>query len=332
MENISIAFNVSDELFFSLNTALYNASFFIVYLPTLLTILLSSVTLISIKDFNWKLRVLLLNIFAGESCTWIGTAFVTLGYASRYHHPEEIISCKIATNLFLLSKLEAFAGIAMYGIAIYLYFKHDEKKLKWKVVIPCVVVAWLLGTILVSTTFSPGYIIRTHLGFCDTTRIPSSPLYKLSLGLLLAEMVGCFCIVVICSTLTCRLFRRYLPLEDFEVKRRFARSLIYFAILSAVSILLSIPPSILHAVVDEFASKNLFDFVMKKYVATVTCTIPLALTPLATIIILKPLRSGIATGIKLLLSKVRHCCCGRNKATASASPFSDTTKLQDSIV
>ena len=334
MEGGGIAFNISEELFFSINKGIQYGLFFIIYLPTLITIVVSAVTVVCVRKFPWKFRVLLLNIFAGEACTWIGATVSALGYPARYHSPEDSITCRVSTSLYFLAKIETFAGIALYGIMVYLYYKYDEKKLKWKVIVSCIVAAWTSGLILISIIYIPSFEVGSRLGFCSgNTR---SALYRVCLGLLLAEMLSCFGIVVFFSVLTCRLIKKHQPqgeTNEITLKRSLAKSFIYFTILCALAFIFSIVPAILPAVSRSFESKSLSNFIVRRHVIRLIFLVPLILNPVTTILILKPLRSGIATGTKLFLAKLCHYCCKKNEATDPVVQVTNPTFLRgDSVM
>ena len=296
-----LSFNISAELFLSINTGIEYGLFFILFLPTLLTILLGVVPLLFVKSYHWKLKVLLLNIFAGEACTWIGEAVMALGYPARLQSsPDDSLTCRISISFYVLSIVEVFAGVALYGIMVYLYFKYDEKKLKWKIIISCITAAWVTGLILASATYIPAYGMKNNFGLCEI----KSTLYSACLSFLLIVMFGCFSVILFFSILTYRLFKTYQPPQDREAKKAFAKSLIYFAIASAVTFCFTIIPASFSALREAYARESLFAYIMVTHVARLAVRVPPMLTPLATIIILKPIRSGICYGVKFIL------CCG----------------------
>ena len=290
------------------------------YLPTLLTIVLCIITLLFDKSYHWKLKVLLINIFAGEACTWIGEAITTLGYPARLQSlPNDSLSCQITIAFYILANVEVFAGVALYGIMVYLYFKYDEKKLKWKIIISCITAAWVTGLIMASATFTPAYGITNYLGFCSA----KSTLNKVCLGIALIVMFGCFSVIVFFGILTYRLFKTHQPQQDIEVKKAFAKSLIYFAIASSVTFCFTIIPASFPALWAAYAGKSLIAYIMLTHILKLAVKLPPMLNPLATIIILKPIRSGICYGVKLIL------CCRKYEFTPPTQATNTAFFVQD---
>ena len=310
----TFTFNISAQ-FISINAGFQYGLFFAFYLPTLLTIVLCVVTLLFVKGYHWKLKVLLINIFAAEACTWIGEAVTAFGEPIRPQSLQEYeLPCQLAISFYILATVEVFAGVALYGIMVYQYFKYDEKKLKWKIIISCITAAWVTGLILASATFVPVH----GVGFCD----PKSILSKICLALVLLEMLGCFCVIVFFGVLTYRLFKTHHPQHDMEAKKTLAKSLIYFAIASSATFCFTVIPAATSTLLSTYGRKSILAYIMIVHVLNLAAKVPPMLNPLATIIILKPIRSGICYGVKFIL------CCGYCR---KATPPIQAAFLQEDI-
>ena len=129
------------QLYFNAITAGHVSIFTFVVLPPFMICILCILALVFTKGLIVKIRVLLINILTAEALNWFVFFIVYLGWPLRFVTNEDI-SCKIYVSLFAIMAVLKFASTSIYGVGVYLFIKHGEKKLKWYVIIPYIVVTW----------------------------------------------------------------------------------------------------------------------------------------------------------------------------------------------
>ncbi len=133
-----MAFNITgfdEDLFFVVNTAIGINLFFIFVLPPLILCVVCVMALIFTGNLNKKLKVLLINVFAAEICTWLRWTHSFLGFPLRFYTLAGVsFICSLDISLSIVSGLTKFTSGALYAVMIYVFIKHGEKKVKWYVI------------------------------------------------------------------------------------------------------------------------------------------------------------------------------------------------------
>ena len=145
--SIIMALNFSGvdlQLYFNAITAGHVSIFTFVVLPPFMICILCILALVFTKGLIVKIRVLLINILTAEALNWFVFFIVYLGWPLRFITNEDI-SCKIYVSLFAIMAVLKFASTSIYGVGVYLFIRHGEKKLKWYVIIPYIVVTWTVS-------------------------------------------------------------------------------------------------------------------------------------------------------------------------------------------
>ena len=143
--NVNIS-SVGQELYFAVNSV-YNFTLFsmVVLIPlTLCVLCLLALTIAT--DLNLKVRALLINIFASEIVYWLSyvVLYVTFSLRAGILMDSDVL-CRVVLSVMLLAKVARFPTAALYGIEIYVYIKHGADKMKWFVIISCIIVIWLVS-------------------------------------------------------------------------------------------------------------------------------------------------------------------------------------------
>ena len=138
-----MAFNLSGvdiSKYYDINTAVSISLFSILVLPPLLLCVLCVLALVFAKEINSKIHLLLINIFAVEICKWISYTLFYLGLPIRLLY-QDSVTCKLFVSFSFIAA-QIFVAVAFYAIHVYIFIKYGEKKLKWTVVIPLLIVSW----------------------------------------------------------------------------------------------------------------------------------------------------------------------------------------------
>ena len=138
---------VDNQLYYDVNVAL-NVCFFIFLslLPVLLCVLVI-LALVLAKTINIKIRVNLINVFAVEVVCWTFYGIFYLAWIVRMNY-NETISCKLIHVGYLIVCVQKCSSGNLYAISIFLFIKYGEKKLKWSVIIPYIVLSWVVILII----------------------------------------------------------------------------------------------------------------------------------------------------------------------------------------
>lgn len=96
---------ITPELYFYVNTAVLLGMFIFIVLPILILCVLCIVALFLVKEIDWKMRALLINIFAAEICTWLALMVFFLGFPSRASDMLAVdFSCHVAVSLLIMTQ------------------------------------------------------------------------------------------------------------------------------------------------------------------------------------------------------------------------------------
>ena len=138
---------VDNQLYYDVIVAL-NVCFFIFLslLPLLLCVLVI-LALVLAKTINIKIRVNLINVFAVEVVCWTFYGIFYLAWIVWMNY-NETISCKLIHVGYLIVRVQKCSSGNLYAINIFLFIKYGEKKLKWCVIIPYIVLSWFVILII----------------------------------------------------------------------------------------------------------------------------------------------------------------------------------------
>ena len=333
-----MAFNLSDadlKLFFDANTAAIISIFTFLVLAPFLLCLLCVLALAFAKEINLKIRLLLINIFTAEALNWFSFFILYLGWTARFMD-EEDTSCQLFISLHAITGLLKFAGTSLYTVGIFVFIKHGDKKLKWYMIIPYIVVTWIVVTLTVGM---PPYLrdcgTQNAKGFCTVNLFSAS-----YIGMAVSLIVGAMFFLsmqLICCILTFTYIKQNVLEGDSLVKRAIAKILRYMVVVSVLSFISSVLPYFIAMIFENIPDRNVATFLAIVYVIRVFTNITAFPTPIVTIILLKPVRDAIKT-----MSKKVCLCCHKNReypatteehpATSSTAVSLATTKQDSNII
>ena len=187
-------------------------------------------------------------------------------------------------------------AVAFYAIHVYIFIKYGEKKLKWTVVIPLLIVSWSVHIAAAIVPTFDEFGSMNNNGFCTSN--PDSILYKGFISAIAGLELLFLSIQLICSILTIVYIRRNTLEGNTNVKKAVAKVLAYFAIASILSFINNILPAINPLVYNAIADDDIATIVAVYYLLRLVFNIPSIATPIVTIVMLKSVRNALKTMIK----------------------------------
>ena len=331
--------SVDLKLYYDANTAVNISIFTLLVLPPFLLCLLCLLTLFMAKEINGKIRLLLINIFSAEILNWLVFFILYLGWPARFRDNEHI-SCKVSISLHGITGLSRFASTSIYAVSVYMFIKHGDKKLKWYVIIPYIVVTWTMITTTMSVPpYLQDYDAVNRNGFCRANGVSVS--YIVHVTILTVGALFFLSTELIYSILTVIYMKRNVLEGNTSLKKAVTKVLGYMVIVSVLSFINSVLPYLFGTITSQavsIASENqtLTNDITIDYVARVFPNITAFPTPIVTIILLKPVRDAIKNFCKKVcpcwpkhqvhpVSTEEHPATGKSLATATNKEDSKTS-------
>ena len=201
------------EVFFDINVAVNVLLFTFFILSPFLLCLLCIVALVFAGKLNKKIRILLINIFAAEICNSLCYSVLYLGWPIVHLYNENNL-CKVSLSLYLVSAVQKFTSGGIYAINVYIFIKHGEKKLKWSVITPYIIVSWILAVAAGVLPYLDDYGVSNYIGFCRVDT--GSVTYILSVAIAVLTAFLFFGIELTCCILT----MVYIKRNVLEISRK----------------------------------------------------------------------------------------------------------------
>ena len=251
--------------------------------------------LILAKDINQQMRVLIINTFIAEVIFLIALGGFFLGYPIKLYSNglNKVLLCKINYHVYIMGDLAKFTTLALYAIMVHIFVKYRDNKLKWKIIIPFLVITWSASIIAGPLAYFDAYGVFTDSGFCGVDSTAS--LYIVSVVLVWLTAVGSTITIIIFTLLTTHYVRHNTLEGNTDLKRAIAKNLLYLLIglfLMAGSCLLStlfpvfqrgVPSSV------EAVTQKLVGIYFARSVFSISCL----LTPIVMMITLKPINDAL---------------------------------------
>ena len=320
-----MAFNltgVDKTLYYNANVAVNVTLFTCLVLPPLILCMLCVLALVFTKEVNLKIRILLINIFAAETCNWLSYATFYLGWPILWFS-DDITLCQFTYILYSVTIIQRCTAGAFYAIHIYIFIKHGVKKLKWYVIVIFIVTSWISATAVgLSTSFNTAAVINNH-GFCTVNPGSASTMRVTSI---VASIGVVFLIIQISFSVVTVVFVIRNTLEgSIELKKATTKVLAYLAAASILSFINNILPAIVNPIIRNVLPKD--DIVITiavYYLLRIVSNIPAIATPIVTIALFKPVRLGLKN-----MSK-KACVCKPNNQVHPAAQ--DNAEVNDAKV
>lgn len=253
------------DVYFAANTTAYTLLFFTIALPTLILCLLCVMALFFADNIKWKIRVLLINMFAAEICHWIGFSTLFLGFPTRFcDNIADDFTCKITLNFFFINIATKFSASALYAVMVYIFLKHGIKKVKWSVIAISLLAIWALA-LAVGVQPYVGDLDFNNAGFCesDANSIPY-------IIVIITEMIISVCITVVFGFLTLCYVRNNTLEGNTAVKKSIARHLFYLVIAAVLALIGNVVPASFSAVRGALVDRIVVSIALGQYVLRVS--------------------------------------------------------------
>ena len=304
-----MAFNLTGidmNLYFAVNTSVNILLFGLVVLPTLILCVLCVLALFLAEGLIWQMKVLLINLFAAEVCNWLGRSLLLVGFPVWASLELEVDpACSVAISLFIVSTLQKMTATTLYAIMVYMFIKYNVKKLKWQVIVTYIAISWVVSLGMSIIPYFPEFGLFNNNGFCDIDS--ESVLLNSSAPVILVLVFICVIIITTFTILTYCYTKKNTLEGSVEVKKAIARNLQYLMIASIVTLVFNTVPAFSSLVRAAFAESGVVVQISINYIELVFLNLPSVATPIATIVILKPVR----VAVREVCSKMCACCKSR---------------------
>ena len=118
------------------------------------------------------------------------------------------------------------------------------------------------------------------------------------------------CIIIVFSLLTYCYVKKNTLQDNVEVKKAIIKNLIYLAVSVIVSLICDVAPTLIPYINDSLREKQFIYMISVYYIFDAIVIVTYLSTPIAAIIILKPIHHALKEGIKKLC-----CCCKENEVS-----------------
>uniref|UniRef100_A0A1X7SN30 G-protein coupled receptors family 1 profile domain-containing protein n=1 Tax=Amphimedon queenslandica TaxID=400682 RepID=A0A1X7SN30_AMPQE len=165
------------ESFGAIHSALHVSIFAVIGIPLFTISFTFIVALLTAKDVNWKMRVVLINILIPNIIYSLTALLYNLGYPVRVYLIEGnnddaaiTASCFLPIPFYGIANLgNAFGGL-LFFVLVYIFAKYGLKKLKWIGIVSYIATIWVLILLfrLISILLNLNYLkaITSIGGFC----------------------------------------------------------------------------------------------------------------------------------------------------------------------
>ena len=221
----------------------------------------------------------------------------------RLNH-NETISCKLFFTTYLVANFQKFTSGTLYTIKIFIFIKYGEKKLKWYIITPYIVLSWIIITIIsvLQTILTPPDLVRNINGTCSVHMYAS-----LEFGIsttLIATVSFIFLVIQIIIVIVMLVYIKKHTLEgNVQIKKAVAKVLIYIIIASIVTFISTIAPAVNFILRLIIPGSTIVTTTARSYFYRLIFSVSGIATPIVAIALLKPVRDAIKTMPKNLFCK-----------------------------
>ena len=297
------------DLFFTVGSAVTGLLLCGIVIPTLILIVICVIAIINAKELCGQMKALLINIFAGEVCNWLSLAFYcTQAIITTQLDLMVSILCGSFISLYFVATLQISSGTSLYAILVYMYLKYGLAKLKWKVIVAYIAVSWVVALAVSTLPYIPTYgWFVNDLGLCDLPRESvlhtSTSASAVALGFVHLVLIITFTVLTYCY------IKKHTVEDSVEVKKAVAKTLQYLMVSAIISFIYTIPSAL-----PNIRSSNtlaglslIYRVALLYYMPVVLTSVLSAITPIVTIILLKPAREAMRNTCQKLI-----CNAGNN--------------------
>ena len=308
--NISDAANddslINQSLYIKLNSAANAVVFALGILPPSCLAVACIIAMIIADDLNLPMRILLLNIFSGETLELIAVMVRNLGFPARALNLRfSVYSCHASNFLGICATVQKQYAIAFYSVSVYVFIVYGVRKLNLRVILPFIVASWIGSAVVAVRPFLDLHATYLVNGICVGN--PGTIVYWVGFSISGLHLAVLTSVISIFCALTYRYVKKNVLEENVEIKQAVAKNL-YFMTLATIFTAL-VPTSFLAiahvvgvvggeaAAILAIVLDQLFQFVVM---------VPSFIVILAATVILKPLHLAmmqLAAGIRRIRNR-----------------------------
>ena len=286
-----------NDIFFAISDTV-DIILLISIIPTVFLYGVCTLALLLAKNINYKMRVLLINIFATQI---IGDL---LPDAIRYlGFPADIIThvvvCQIIFCLIFIGTLSSLCAITLFSIAVYIFIKYGNTKLKWQFVLPSITLSWIISMVFGASVFIDQGSLFLGEGFICSLRYDST-FYLPALVFTWIFEAALLTVIIVFSILTVCYIHKNTIDQDPQIKRAISRVLLFFLIGSLLNVVGNLFPSLI-PLIQRYSGLPEVVYLLL-IILEILFFIPQVITPIVMMIILKPLREALRQGQKKLIA------------------------------
>ena len=280
------------DLYFTVGSAVYGLLLFGIVIPALVLISIVVCAILLAKELCGQMKALLINIFAGEVCIWLLLALFCIEFITDTQLDLTMdIFCGTIISLYFVGTLQISSGTSLYAIMVYMYIKYGLAKVKWKAIISYFIVSWVVALAVSTLPYIPTYGWFVNNGYCD---VPVESVLHVSISAVIVVLGFVNLVLIITFTALTYCYIKKNTVEDsVEVKKAVAKTLQYLMVSAIISFVYTFP-SALPNTRSTFSGINVIIQLVLLYhmPVAVNCVIS-AITPIVTIILLKPAREAM---------------------------------------
>ena len=283
------------DLYFTVGTAINCLLLFGIVLPTLTLVVIYVIAILLAKELCGQMKALLINIFAGEVCTWLSGMMYNIMFIIVAQAGSRVIVFGITNvSLYFVATLQISSGTSLYAIMVYMYLKYGLAKVKWWVIIAYIAVSWVVALAVGTLPFIPTYgVFINEAGFFDILEdsVLHQPVSAVVVVLGFINLV----LIVTFTVLTYCYIKKHTVEDSVEVKKAVAKTLQYLMVSAIISFMLTAPNILPFAIgTTSTGSVNaIYLIAFQLFFPLVLFNVLSAITPIVTIILLKPAREAM---------------------------------------
>ena len=297
------------DLIYTYSSVLEIAHFFAIFLPAFILCVLCVVALVLARSMNLWIRVSLINVFAAQMCFWLGMSSFYIGYPIRAYGDEDIdnVSCLLAYSLNRVANTMVSAATLLYAVLVYCIIKYGKKKIKWYAVVIFIAISWAYAALLGILPYFAGIDdddLMNLLGFCRGTY--ESPLFLATAVLQLVSYAIFLCVIITFCVLIFRYAKKNTLGDNAKVKQAVIKNLVYLMFSNVMLFFANGVALVTVAAPPIFTAVDFDKILVSNFLFPLLTILPSLAIPIATIIILKPVRLALRLVFKT-------CCCKKKR-------------------
>ena len=299
MENI---YNITNQdVYFAVNSIASVAIFLTIVLPALILCILCLLGVIC-ANLSLMISFVLVNLFISEVANWLLYILIFLGFPLRYSDSKDM-SCKLIVCLLIVVGPTKIVGTAVYSVVVYIFFKCGIERVKCVFVVGSVFLLWAVAIFFGQFSYDSNFFVN-NAGFCEGNA--NSLHFVVIAGIDIVSLI----VSITFGCLTA-FFLRGNALEGDEnatTKKYIAKHLFYVIVSSLLALVTNIIPGMYSFIRASLVDRPALSIFITHYLFRVFYCVLWLFTPVATIVVLKPVQVEVKKMLMWMLMKVCAMC------------------------